>query len=34
MKHRQKGFSISELMIALFITTLALGGLMSFNIQL
>ena len=34
MNLSKKGFSISELMIALFITTMALGGLMAFNIQL
>jgi hypothetical protein len=30
----KKGFTITELMIALFITTLMMGGLLSFNIQL
>ncbi|MCB1121935.1 MAG: prepilin-type N-terminal cleavage/methylation domain-containing protein [Verrucomicrobiae bacterium] len=29
-----RGFTVTELMIALFITTLMMGGLLSFNIQL
>lgn len=33
-KSNKRGFSIPELMIALSITTLMLGGLMAFNIQL
>lgn len=35
MKIKQRrGFTVTELMIALFITTMMLGGLLSFNIQL